>query len=80
MNKTSYHSKPGIKPKNFVGSGGFQRILGDDFTFNYENDLILNGKLIMTPGGVRGLAADEIPSPNQSFISYANRARKATIQ
>jgi hypothetical protein len=76
MHKTSYHQKAGIKPKNFVGSGGFQRILGDDFTFNYENDLILNGKLTMTPGAIRGLAADEIPSPNQSFISYANRVRK----
>ncbi len=64
MHKTTYHHHPSIKPKNFVGSGGFQRILGDDFTFNYENDLVLGGKISMTPGAIKGLAADEISSPN----------------
>jgi hypothetical protein len=75
MNKTTTYSKTNsIKAKHFVGSGGYQRMLGEDFTFHHEQDLTI--KMVATPGGaIRGLA-DEISSPNQSFISYANRVRK----
>ena len=36
MNKTTYSKVNSIKAKHFVGSGGFQRILGEDFTFQHE--------------------------------------------
>jgi hypothetical protein len=73
MNKTTYSKVNSIKAKHFVGSGGFQRILGEDFTFQHEYE----AKMAATPGGAIKSLADEISSPNHSFISYANKVRKA---